>query len=132
MKPKLKENPREWQKFTAVVGAAIFLAGFVLQKRGVLPGRPLAVLVVTAIPVVVCLIRPMWFRGFYRAGTTAGFHVGQVVGKILLIVLFLVVLTPMGWLLRFAGKDLLNRKRKPDARSYWRPSKNASHFDRQF
>ena len=132
MKPKLQENPREWQKFTAACAVVLFLIGFVLQKRGVLPGRLWMVLIAAAVPVGVCLMKPVWFRVFYRLGMTASFFVGQIAGRVLLVVFFLAILTPMAWLLRLLGKDLLNLKPDAQATSYWRPAKTGVHLDRLF
>ncbi len=63
---------------------------------------------------------------------TASFHVGQVLGRVLLMVVFLGLVTPLGWALRLAGKDLLGLRRSPGATTYWRPAKRTSPFDRMF
>lgn len=127
MQPKLKENPREWLKFAAVMALMLTGLSFLVYRR-VFPfvlGLALAALIVGA-------IRPRWFRGFYRAGMTVSFHVGQVIGRILLTLFFLVIVTPLGLLLRMSGKDLLQLKRSTGASSYWRPAKTANQFDRMF
>jgi hypothetical protein len=63
---------------------------------------------------------------------TVGFHVGQVVGKVILGVLFVLVVTPLGMVLRLAGKDLLRLRRDPKVASHWQPARPASQLDRQF
>jgi hypothetical protein len=63
---------------------------------------------------------------------TASFHVGQVTGKVLLTVFFLLVVTPLGLLLRITGKDLLGLKRNLEDASYWRDSRPPGPLDRQF
>ena len=127
MKLKLKENPKEWLKFTAVMGVMVGVLSFLLYR----PAFPI-VLGVCLASLIVCAARPRWFRGFYRAGMTVSFHIGQVMGRILLTVFFLVVVTPMGLLLRLLGKDLLQLKRPAGANTYWRPAKTANQFDRMF
>ena len=127
MRLKLKESPREWLKFTAVMALMASILSFLLYRpafRFVL-GAALAAL-------IVCALRPHWFRGFYRGGTTISFYIGQVIGRILLTIFFLVVVTPLGLLLRMFGKDLLQLKRPAAAASYWRPAKTANQFDRMF
>ena len=133
MKLKLKEDPREWQKF-AVVMAVLFAAMAVgLRSRQVIAQPAFAaVLILLAIALVVCWIKPVFFRGFYRHGMTISFHFGQVMGRIILSLFFLAVITPMGLLLRIFGKDLLNMKRRYGATSYWSPAKTSTRFDRQF
>lgn len=133
MQPKLKENPREWQKFTAVI---VFMVGVIclaLHRRGMMHTTAMGVAAVALVLVVLAsLIRPQSFRGFYRSGMTVSFHVGQVMGGILLSVFYLLVVTPLGLVLRLFGKDLLELKRDPAAKSYWRTAKSNPNFDRMF
>ena len=126
MQPRLKEQPKEWVKFTAVMAVLVSVLSWLLY-RPVFP----TVLILGLVTMLICVARPRWFRGFYRGGMTVSFHVGQFMGRILLTVLFLLVVTPMGLLLRLFGKDLLRLKR-PEADSYWHPAKNANQFDRMF
>lgn len=132
MKPKLKENPREWQNFTTASAVALGLAAILAQRRGILPAPPGLIAIVCAIPALLCWVRPGWFRGFYRAGMTVGFWLGQFVGRILLTLLFWIVLTPMACGLRLAGKDLLNLRKRPSATSYWHEARNEVRLDRLF
>ena len=129
---RLKENPREWQKFVAVMGTAANLIVWMLWWRGRLPlAVPLAVAALALLVLIAALVQPRWFRGFYRAGMTVSYHFGQVVGKVLLTVFFFLFLTPMGLLLRLMGKDLLKLKRSP-APTWWQPAKDNRDFDRMF
>jgi hypothetical protein len=132
MKLKLQENPREWQKFFLVISGLLGVAAVWLQLRGVIsPGAMLVTLVILHVFIVLSLAKPRWFRTFYRGGMTVTFHIGQMMGKVLLTLIFLLVLTPTALLLRLFGKDLLNL-RKSDAPSYWHPAKTNRHFGRQF
>ena len=129
---RLKENPREWQKFVAVMGTVANLIVWMLWWRGRLPVVvPVAVAALALLVLIAALIQPRWFRGFYRGGMTVSYHFGQVVGKVLLTVFFFLFLTPLGLLLRLMGKDLLKLKRTPAA-TWWQPAKNNRDFDRMF
>jgi hypothetical protein len=132
MKLKLKEEPKEWLKFTAVMAGAAALVFFVLMHRRIV-GREVAIAVWTSLAggVLVCVWKPAWFRRFYRLGMTASFHVGQVVGAILLTVFFTFLLTPLGLFLRLAGKDLLATRRRKVG-TYWSRPRPPGSFDRQF
>ena len=133
MKLKLQEKPGEWLKFTVVLAAAGALAGFLLLRRRVVaPNVFYGWLGALALMVGVCVLRPRWFRGFYRAGMTVSFRIGQGMERVWLTIFFLVVLTPLGLLLRLLGKDLLQLKRKPGADTYWHPAKTNDRFDRLF
>jgi hypothetical protein len=133
MQPKLKEDPREWRKFV-LVGATVFtLASGLAWKRGRLSDAPFVVILVTLVTVVVAACaKPRWFRSSYRTAMTASFHVGQVMGRILLGILFLCFITPFALVLRLFGKDLLKLKRNPGSKTYWHPAKASGELDRQF
>lgn len=132
MKLQLKENPIEWLKFTVVIGSMIGLVwtlgaykGWHVQAWwwGWIPG-----LAGTA----CCAAFPKYFRGFYRTGTTFFFHVGQVMGKVMLTAFFVLIATPLGLALRATGKDLLKLKKNPNTDTYWRsPGKTGGH-DKMF
>ena len=133
MKPVLKEDPREWQKFTLVASVAVAVLSSVLTLRRILPLLGLlTILLFLATVLVACLLRPAWFRGFYRGGMFVSFHVGQFMGKVFLVVLFLAVVTPLGFFLRLTGKDLLRLKRQPRTSSYWQPARSPNPLDKLF
>lgn len=132
MKLKLKESPREWIKFTAVIGFVLCAITWVLWRRSVLDKSIAWILwglVGTAF--VVCTFKPRWFRKPYRIGMTASFHVGQVIGGVLLTLFFLLLVTPLGLMLRLFGKDLLGI-RVQQGTSYWVESKAPGPTERQF
>lgn len=133
MQLKLKEDPREWQKFTVVMAVLVAALSFVACHRAWITRNAwFALLGVVLLAVILSLIFPRLFRSFYRAGMTASFHVGQVMGKVLLTLLFLLVVTPLGLLLRLMGKDLLRLKRDPAAGTFWQSAKCSNNFDRMF
>jgi len=133
MKPRLKDDPREWRKFTGASLAALWLLTGLLGYRGRLPAQAVPVLgVFSAVVIGILVLRPRWLRAFYRPAMTAGFYVGQAVGRVLLALVFVVVVVPLGLILRAAGKDLLGLRRHPGAATYWQPARAPSPFDRQF
>lgn len=133
MRLKLKENPREWQKFTAAMAVALCTVTVLLWRRKIIsPVALIWVLTLLGLALLLCLFRPRWFRLFYRAGMTLSTAIGYVVSTILLAMFFLFVLTPIGIMARILGKDLLKTRRDSHATTYWRPSKPNNHFDREF
>lgn len=133
MQPKLKENPREWLKFTAVMACAATVIAALLWRRQVIGPIAFAVTFgLAGLIVLTCWLRPAWFRSFYRGGMTVSFHVGQTIGRILLGLIFLLVFIPIGLALRMAGKDLLHLKRRADATSYWVKARSGGRLDQQF
>lgn len=133
MRLKLKENPREWQKFTAAMAVVLGVVTVLLWKRRIIPQVALIViLALLSLALLLCLIRPRWFRLFYRAGMTLSTAIGHVVSTILLAMFFLLVLTPIGIIARLLGKDLLKTRRDLHATTYWRQAKLNNQFDREF
>jgi hypothetical protein len=133
MRPKLKEKPVEWLKFTLAMSVALAMAAILLWRRRTLSGAGLcAVLIILVLADLLCSVRPAWFRSFYRAGMTVSFYLGQVIGRILLTAFFVLVLVPFGSVLRWFGKDLLQIKKTGRRDSYWRPTGTSDRLDRQF
>ena len=133
MRLKLKEEPKEWWKFTAVMAVLAGAGAGLLFRRGTLNRDALITVAITLVSVlIVAAIRPGWFRRFYRVGMTASFHLGQTMGKILLTIFFLLIVTPLGMILRLSGKDLLKLKQNRQAASYWQQARRPGPLDRQF
>jgi hypothetical protein len=130
---RLKEKPIEWVKFTAVMGLVLNLVLWLMWWRGRIPlPVPIAAACLAFTALILSLIRPRWFRGFYRGGMTVSFHIGQIIGKVMLTLFFFLVVTPLGLLLRLLGKDLLQLKPGRDEETWWQPAKNNRDFDRLF
>jgi hypothetical protein len=129
----LKEDPKAWRKqaLLALLGLGVItvLLGWrhALSRQGCV-----GVLVVLALAAVGAVVRPRWFRGYYRFSMRLGFYFSQCVGYIVLAVLFVLVVTPLGFVLRLAGKDPLQIKRPRDAVTYWSPGKEFGPLDRMF
>jgi hypothetical protein len=63
--------------------------------------------------------RPQSVRGVYLAACFAVWPVGFVVSHLLLAGIYFLVVTPIGLLLRLAGKDPLQRRFDPRRPTYW-------------
>jgi hypothetical protein len=133
MKPRLKEEPREWQKFAIVIATLVAGISLVLRLRNVLSQNIFTLIVAGSVLILLgSLFEPRWFRNFYRIGMAASFYVGQVIGSVLLALFFLLIVTPIGLTLRLLGKDLLNLKPNSAASTYWRAAKTPARLDQQF
>jgi uncharacterized membrane protein YciS (DUF1049 family) len=66
----------------------------------------------------------------------ATFPIGFVVGWVAFAMMYFVVLTPLGFVMRLVGRDALQLTGKGGAESYWRPrtgrGSEASRSFRQF
>jgi hypothetical protein len=71
-------------------------------------------------------------RGYHLLSMRVGFAISQFLGRVALTLFFIFILTPVGLLLRLAGKDLLQLKRPAKADTFWQTAKNLSPLDRLF
>jgi hypothetical protein len=133
MRPKLRDDPREWRKFAWAGLTVLAILTAVLWRRGTLPvGGFLTAMGLACLLALGAGLRPRPVRPVYRLAMTVGFYLGQAVGRVLLALAFLLIVTPVGLVLRIAGKDLLRLRRDPHRTSYWRAARPAPDFDRQF
>jgi hypothetical protein len=68
---------------------------------------------------VLGLIVPAVARPVYIVMMALALPVGMVVSTVLMTLIFFVVITPIGVLMRLVGKDSMHKKFDPDATTYW-------------
>jgi hypothetical protein len=80
------------------------------------------------------LVLPRSLHWPYRAWMTVGHVMGSINTRIILAVIFYFVVTPIGIIRRFFGKDPMGRQIRPNLDSYriTRKSRPASHLTRQY
>jgi len=133
MKLNFKEDPKEWRKSALLTVLGLTIISSLLGWRRHLPLNVwCAVLAVLALVAASALLQPRWYRGWYRLSLRLGFYSSQFIGRCVLILFFIFILTPLGFILRLAGKDPLQLKRPRDMATCWHPAKNSSPLDRLF
>ena len=84
---------------------------------------------------LVALLSPSWTERFYRAWMRFGAALGYVNSRVLLSLVYYLVVTPFGVVLKLTGHDPL-RRREPPQDSYWVPREiprqSRSGFERPF
>ena len=133
MKLRLKEEPKEWRKSTLLTLAPVAILSSLLCWRHVVSMNTWRILlaVLTGIALAAC-VQPRWFRGYYRVSMRAGFWLSQAVARVVLALIFMLLITPLGLILRVCGKDLLRLKRTKEAATYWTAAKQSSSLDQLF
>ncbi len=71
--------------------------------------------------LAVALARPALLAPLNRVWMRFGLLLHRIVNPVVMGLLFYLVLTPFGFVLRMLGKDPLRRSFDPTARSYWIP-----------
>lgn len=69
--------------------------------------------------LLVTLVKPVWLTPFNRWWMKLAELLNRIVSPVVLGVMFFGMFAPMGWVMRLAGRDALNRRFDPSARSYW-------------
>ena len=84
-----------------------------------------------AVGVLLWLV-PQIARPFYMAWYFLGCCIGIVVGNVLMGVFYYLVMTPMGIIMRLAGRDPLRRKFDRSAPTYWRDAEKVVDLKRYY
>jgi len=113
----IKSGVKQLREFGFVVGGVLLILGGIAQFRGkavgpyfLVPGALLA-LAAAMFPKVLGPLQKVWMG----LALVIGFFMSRVV----LFVLFFLVLTPIGLLMRLFGKDMLDERLDKAGRSYW-------------
>lgn len=85
-------------------------------------------LAMTLLAAVFARLRPLWYFGL----TALTFPIGWVVFHVLLLVMYFLVITPFGLLLRLFGRDSLDLRRVESGASCWKPRPPATPTARYF
>jgi hypothetical protein len=130
MKLNFKENPKEWRRSALLTALGLAILSSLLRWRRHLPVNCwLGLLALLGIVAICAFLQPRWFRGWYRLSLRLGFYSSQFIGRGVLLLFFIFIITPLGFVLRLSGKDSLQLKRPREAKSYWHQAKNCSPLD---
>jgi hypothetical protein len=115
---KIESSPKKLREFGLVIGGVFLSLGLFLwwRDRGAYPYflfPGLALIIAGAI--VPAILKPL-----KKAWMTLAILMGWVMTRVLMGILFFLAITPIGLILRLTGKDLLDQKLEPDAKSYWK------------
>jgi cytochrome c biogenesis factor len=126
---------RELRKFAfALTGVAAVFALLLLWRRRETASDVFFVL--SGYALLSALLFPPAIRPVRWALLKIGHALGWFNTRLILILLFYLVFTPIGLLLRLFGKDLLNRRLDPDAATYWvdreKEPFDPKRYERQF
>jgi carbamoyltransferase len=119
-----------WRCFMATNMDALVLERFLLMKTD--QTAAMIVWKSAAFILVAYLIVPQVRQPIYLIWSYALYPIGYVITMILMGVVFYLVITPTGLLMRLFGRDPLTRKFRREAESYWIRRKEDASLDRYF
>jgi hypothetical protein len=82
--------------------------------------------------LVAYIVAPQIRRPIYLIWSYALYPIGFVITLVLMGVVYYLVITPTGFLMRLFGRDPLSRKFRREAKSYWIRRKEDASLDRYF
>jgi hypothetical protein len=133
MKLRLKDEPKEWRKSALLLALGLaLLASLLCWRQHLAPLTWLCILAGLAAAAIAAIVQPRWFRGYHLFSMRLGFIVSGILGRTLLFLFFVFIVTPLGLALRLAGKDPLQLRRSSNAETYWCPAKDPNSLDRLF
>jgi hypothetical protein len=126
-------TPKQLRSFGFIVGGIFALIGlWPVLWRG--EEVRLWALVLAGLLLLPAAVYPQSLWWPYRGWMMLGLALGWVNTRIILGVIFYGLFTPMGVIMRWAGRDALHLKRNPQAETYRinRQPRPSSHMRRQF
>jgi len=131
---QLKTDARTLRKFGLLVGGVFAAFGvlFLLRHKGhypyfLWPGAGL---------MVLGAVLPRMLKWVYLAWMGLAIVIGFCMAHAILVLLFYLVITPVGWAARLVGRDFLQRELDPSRASYWLPrerrERTPSEYEKQY
>ena len=114
-----------WLVFFGVVG------GIVLKNSGSMPMATVIWGLALTVPVVGWIM-PAFMRIIYVGMVYATFPIGFVVSYLILAIVYYLVLTPTGLVMRLFGYDPMNRNFDGSTDTYWCSRKQDDSLNRYF
>ncbi len=131
----IKSDKKTLRKFGLTMGIFLgLLGGFFFWRK---KDYYFYFLIFSEVFLFLALFSPFLLKPLHKAWMTFSILLGWLMTRVILVVLFYLVVTPIGLLARLMGKDFLDlRFSRQAAKSYWLPKKKVrfkkSNYERQF
>ena len=114
-----------WLVFFAIVGAVLLIGGSTVLVA------TLTWAVAVVVPTVGWIV-PGFMRFIYIGMAYAAFPIGFVVSHLIMMVVYYLVVTPIGLVMRLFGYDPMNRHFDESADTYWCPREQDNSLNTYF
>jgi len=126
-----KSKTSEFRKFGVTMAVVLALIGGLILWRH--KNYYWYLFGAAALFLLLGLLAPSMLKSAHKIWMTLSIIMGGFMSRLILIILFYLVLTPTGLLLRILGKDILNtRITKDSSESYWIPRKTNKSQERDY
>ncbi|MDX1944314.1 MAG: hypothetical protein SFU86_02830 [Pirellulaceae bacterium] len=117
---------RHLRQFSAALAGVCAAGAGTFAWRGDSAALALACVTLAVAIVVIVGLRPRWLAPLYTAAMIATFPLAGLVSLALLVLIYYLLVTPLGLARRLFGGDPLERRWRPAQQSYWRPKPRSS------
>ena len=114
-----------WLVFFAIVGAVLLKNGSSVRVATLVWG------IASMVPAVGWIV-PGFMRFIYIGMAYAAFPIGFVISYLIMVVVYYLVLTPIGLVMRLFGYDPMNRHFDGSADTYWCPREQDDSLNTYF
>jgi len=128
---KWRPDREELRRFAIAMLVGFALLGLLAAWRANEIGTNSFVLWVVGLSLAIFAFVPKLGRVAYLAVYLPSSIVGYVISNVILALMFFLVITPLGILLRLMGKDFL-RKQRPKEQTAWMPVTDEKSEDRYY
>jgi hypothetical protein len=108
----LRQFAAAWLVFFSAVGAHQYL----VRHH---PAVGLALMGLAVVIGALGLVKPSLVRWIFVGWMVVGFPIGWAISELMLLLMYYAILTPVAVLFRLRGRDLLRRRRAPEATTFW-------------
>lgn len=131
---KLDLTSRNLRKFGLTMGVALFVINIFVLLRHKHGASPVALL--SAFFFLSSLITPVILKPVYIFWMRLAFMLSWINTRLILIIIFYLIFSPLGFIIKLCGKDLLERKIDRSKSSYWIKKEKLVlgmlHYEKQF
>ena len=130
----IKGDKSDWRKFGITMGIILAVMGFYLLWKG--KNYFEYVFLLTAAIFISGLVIPSALKPVYKAWMLMSVIMGFIMTRIIMVVIFYMIVTPVGFVASIIGKNFLDMKIDKTAKSYWMVremvQKEKSDYESQF
>jgi hypothetical protein len=131
---KIRSEKKELRQFGITMGIVLALLAGLLLWRG--KDYYFYLLILSIMFFFTGLTLPVILKPLHKIWMTLAILMGWFVTRLIMIILFYLVVTPIGLLTRLCGKDFLDTQFKKNVNSYWIPRKTTkldkTNYENQF
>lgn len=128
---KISTDKKTLKKFGITMGIALLVISLLILLKARHSAVP--ALIISAVFFILAFLIPAILRPVYIIWMKLAFLLGWINTRVILIVIFYLLFTPIGLVMRLFGVDLLERKIDKGRDSYWKKrEKKVSDYERLF